>query len=456
MKRLVIGAVVLAAVVAPLMSTNASAGGAKLKKPGKIDPTTMVVSGGLPFPLGLTCGPLDAECTADGGYGHMTIAFPVPVDGATGHVDFFTATCTPKYALAPKSTDFPTAPITKTFGPIPANYASNATLGAQGYTKTGNTITLMMPKYVDPANTGADQYPSLSCAITSSNSPVGKFLPGTLTPAYPGGGGGTVASKPPKLTSSPASDCRLIGDAANNDSLPLFDPSFMRPPNDPTYPNASILPGTHLHLSVLIQAAGLEFQFCSTDASYRAKFLTDQETIISAGKKVTYKAAKVKNGVETAPAVRLAFVKKLGLTSPVNSSIPLTVSGSKIIYQFDPAKLQVVGGNAGCVYKAAKTAGKTNVCVINNGAGTITLNSTDVTLIKVGKPIQSATADIAFSYVNNALHPETTSGISMTKAETSITIGAVTVAVVLQPFGIQTAVADANIGFPAVLLEGLL
>ena len=313
-----------------------------------------------------------------------------------------------------------------------------------------------MPKYVDPANTGADQYPSLSCQITSSNSPVGKFLPGTLTPAYPGGGGGTVASKPPKLTSSPASDCRLIGDAANNDSLPLFDPSFMRPPNDPTYPNPSTVAGSHLHLSVLIQAAGLEFQFCSTDASYRAKFLTDQETIISAGKKVTYKAAKVKNGVETAPAVRLAFVKKLGLTSPVNSSIPLTVSGSKIIYQFDPAKLQVVGGNAGCVYKAAKTAGKTNVCVINNGAGTITLNSTDVTLIKVGKPIQSATADIAFSYVNNALHPETTTGISMTKAETSITIGAVTVAVVLQPFGIQTAQPDANIGFPAVLLEGLL
>jgi len=449
MKRLVIGAVVLAAVVAPLLSTNASAAGAKLKKPGKIDPTTMVVSGGLPFPLGLTCGPLDAECTADGGYGHMTISFPAPVD-AGNHVDFFTATCTPKYALAPKSLDFPTAPITKTFGPIPANYASNATLGADGYSKTGNTITLMMPKYVDPANTGADQYPSLSCAITSSNSVL--LHPG----AYPGGGGGTVASKPPKLTSSPASDCRLIGDAANNDSLPLFDPSFMRPPNDPTYPNASPLPGTHLHESVLIQAAGLEFQFCSTDASYRAKFLTDQETIISAGKKVTYKAAKVKNGVETAPAVRLASVKKLGLTSPVNSSIPLTVSGSKIIYQFDPAKLQVVGGNAGCVYKAAKTAGKVNACVVNNTLGTITLNSTDVTLIKVGKPIQSATADIAFSYVNNALHPETTTGISLTKAETSITIGAVTVAVVLQPFGIQTAQPDANIGFAAVLLEGLL
>ena len=446
MKRLVIGAVVLAAVVAPLLSTNASAAGAKLKKPGKIDPTTMVVSGGLPFPLGLTCGPLDAECTADGGYGHMTISFPAPVD-AGNHVDFFAATCTPKYAIAPKSLDFPTAPITKTFGPMTANYASNATLGAQGYTKAGNTITLMMPKYVDPANTGADQYPSLSCQITSSNSVL--LHPGL----YPGGGGGTVASKPPKLTSSPASDCRLIGDAANNDSLPLFDPSFMRPPNDPTYPNPSTLPGTHLHESVLIQAAGLEFQFCSTDASYRAKFLTDQETIISAGTKVVYKPAKVKGGVETAPAVRLASVKKLGLTSPVNSSIPLTVSGSKIIYTFDPAKLQVIGGNAGCVYKAAKTAGKVNACVVNNSLGTITLNSTDVTLIKVGKPIQSATADIAFSYAASA---STESGISLKKAETSITIGAVTVAVVLQPFGIQTAQPDANIGFPAVLLTGLL
>ena len=465
MKRLLIGAVVLAAVVAPLMSTDASAGGAKLKKPGKVDPKLMVVSGGLPFPLGLTCGALDAECTADGGYGHMTIAFPTPVDGATGHVDFFTATCTPKYALAPKSLDFPTAPITKTFGPIPANYASNATLGAQGYTKasdaaspTGSTITLMMPKYEDPATSGLGaQFPSLSCAITSSNSPVGKFLPGTLTPAYPGGGGGTVASKAPKLTSSPASDCRLIGNAADNLSKPEWAPEFMVAPNDPNYPNGSLLPGTHLHLSVLIQAAGLEFQFCSTDASYRSKFLTEQETIISAGKKVTYKPAKVKNGVETAPAVRLAFVKKLGLTSPVQSGIPLTVSGSKLIYRFDPTKLQVVGGSAGCAYKAAKAPGKTNVCVINNGTGTITLNSNDVTVVKVGKPIQSATVDIAFSYVNNAGHPETTSGISLEKAETSITIGTVTVAVVLQPYGIQTAhLEDANIGFPAVLLEGLL
>ena len=454
MKRLLIGAIVLAAAVAPLMPTDASAAGAKLKKPGKIDPTTMVVSGGLPFPLGLTCGPLDAECTADGGYGHMTIAFPVPVDGATGHVDFFTATCTPKYAVALQSLDYPTAPISKTFGPIPANYASNATLGADGYSKTGNTITLMMPKYVDPANTGADQYPSLSCQITSSNSPLGKFLPGTLTPAFPGGGGGTVASKAPKLTSSPASDCRLIGNAANNDSLPEFAPEFLRPPNDPTYPNPSTLAGTRLHLSVLIQAAGLEFQFCSTDASYRAKFLTDQQTIISAGTKVTYKPAKVKNGLETAPAVRLAFVKKLGLTSPVSSSIPLPVSGSKIIYKFDQTKLQVIGGNAGCVYKAAKAPPPAvNTCVVNNTLGTITLNSTDVSLVKVGKPIKAATADIAFSYVASA---ETTTGISLTKAETSITIGAVTVAVVLQPFGIQTAQPDTNIGFPAVTLAGLL
>ena len=465
MKRLLIGAIVLAAAVAPLMSTDASAAGAKLKKPGKVDPKLMVVSGGMPFPIGLTCGALDAECTADGGYGHMTIAFPTPVDGATGHVDFFTATCTPKYAVALKSLDFPTAPITKTFGPIPANYASNPTLGAQGYTKasdatspTGSTITLMMPKYEDPATSGLGaQYPSLSCAITSSNSPVGKFLPGTLIPAYPGGGGGTVASKAPKLTSSPSSDCRLIGNAADNLSKPEWAPEFMVAPNTLGADGLPLSAGTHLHLSVLIQAAGLEFQFCSTDASYRAKFLTEQETIITAGKKVTYKPAKIKNGVETAPAVRLAFVKKLGLTSPVSSSIPLSVSGSKLIYRFDPTKLQVVGGNAGCAYKAAKTAGKVNVCVINNGTGTITLNSNDVNLVKVGKPIQSATADIAFSYVNNALHPETTSGISLEKAETSITIGAITVAVVLAPYGLQTAhLEDANIGFPAVLLEGLL
>ena len=441
MKRLLIGAIVLAAVAAPLVSTNSSAAGLKLKKPGKIDPVLMVVSGGLPYPLGLTCGASDDECTADHGFGHMTIAFPKPVD-AGNHVDLFTATCTPKYALAPTSTDFPTAAITKTFGPMTANYADTPTLRTQGYSLTGSTITLMMPKYDDPATSGAGaQTPPLSCQITSTNSTL--LHPGV----YPGGGGGTVASKAPKLTSSPSSDCAGIANAGYT-GFPDAQPELMLPPTFETGV-------TTLHLNVQIKVSEtVQFEYCSTDASYRAKFLTEQATNISAGTKVAYKAAKVKNGVETAPAVRLAFVKKLKLTSPVQSSIPLVVSGSKITYRFDPNKLQVVGGSAGCIMKAPKVAGAVNACVVNNTTGTITLNSSDSLTIKVGKPIVSATTDIAFSWVNT---PETTSSISLESASTGIQVGTVGVNVDLKPFGIVFGLPDdLNIGAPAVTLSGLL
>ena len=430
MKRLLIGAIVLAAVAAPLVSTDASAAGLKLKKPGKIDPTLMVVSGGLPYPLGLTCGALDAECTADHGFGHMTIAFPKPVD-AGNHVDSFTATCTPKYKLAPTSTDFPTAPITKTFGPMTANYADNPALRTQGYSLTGSTITLMMPKYEDPATSGAGaQYPPLSCQITSANSPL--LHPGT----YPGGGGGTVASKPPKLTSSPSSDCALIANAGYT-GFPDGLPELMLPP--------TFEPGkTTLHLNVQINVSPtVQFEFCSTDASYRAKFLSEQTTVISAGTKVVSKPAAV-------PPVRLAFVKKLLLTSPVQSSIPLVVTGSAITYRFDAGKLQVVGGSGGCTPKVGS-------CVVNNATGTIIISNPTPTIIKVGKPIVGSPTDIAFSYVTNGAHPEDTSSLSLESASTAITVGTVVVQVDLKPFGIVFGLpGDLNIGAAAVTLSGLL
>ena len=450
MRRLLICAIALTASAAPLITNHADAAGLSLRKPGKIDPTTMVVSGGLPFPLGLTCGLADAECINDGGYGHISISFPTPVDRGN-YVDYFTATCTPRYAVALLSLDYPTAPITKTFGPLTANYADTPALRTQGYSKNGSTITLMMPKYEDPATSGLGaQYPPLSCQITSINNPL--LHPGV----YPGGGGYTVASKPPKLTSSPASDCRLIGDAANNNSVPVFAPSFMRPPNDPTFPNPSTLAGTRLHLSARIKAAGLEFQFCSTDASYRAKFVTDQQTIVSAQTTAKRGRATIANGVEIAPAPRTAAVKKLGLTIPFVTPIPLAISGSQIIYRFDPSKLQVVGGNAGCVMKPAKFAGEVNACAVDNVAGTFVLNSNAVALVKVGKPITSAQSTINFTYVNNALHPETTSAITLDVARLQITIGNVTVTVEFAPAGIHFGVADPNIGAPAITLTGLI
>ena len=436
MKRLIIGTLVLAAIAAPLATMNASAAGAKLGKPGKIDPKTMTVEGGLPYPLGLAGAP-------DHGFGHVRVSFPTPLD-AGNHVDTFTVTCTPKTTFTPTAAnpappaDLPAAPISFAFGPMTANYATNAALTAQGYSKDNTGIHLTMPKYEDPATSGAGaQTPPLACAVTASNSPL--LHPGV----YPGGGGGTVAGKAPKFPTSPATDCAVVGNAGYG--------GF---PDVPVIVPPSFAPGvTTLHLNVVIDAGGgTVFDFCSTDASYRAKFLTEQATIISAATKVKFKAGSI-----TAPAVRSAFIKKLGLVSPVNSSIPLTVAGSQIVYRFNPAKLQVVGGSAGCVMKAAKTAGKVNACLVNNVTGTITLNSSDLTVIKVGKPITSALTDIEFTYVNNAAQPDTSSIISLESAKTNITVGTTAVNVNLAPAGILFAIpTDPNIGAAAVTLDGLL
>ena len=104
--------------------------------------------------------------------------------------------------------------------------------------------------------------------------------------------------------------------------------------------------------------------------------------------------------------------------------------------------------------KAPKVAGAVNACVVNNTTGTITLNSSDSLTIKVGKPIVSATTDIAFSWVNT---PETTSSISLESASTGIQVGTVGVNVDLKPFGIVFGLPDdLNIGAPAVTLSGLL
>ena len=431
MRRLLISAIALAASAAPLITNHADAAGLSLRKPGKIDPTTMVVDGGLPHPLGLTCGPLDDECAADGGFGHVRISFPAPIDSGN-HVDFFAATCTPKYAIAPMSVDFPTAPITRTFGPMTDTYANTPALGAQGYSRTGDRISLMMPKYEDLATrAGGAQYPPLSCQITSINNPL--LHPGV----YPGGGGYTVASKPPKLTSSPSANC---GSAAS--------PAIVEP---------TVEPGKiHLHLSAVVRAAGLEFQWCSYNKSYRAKFLTDQETVISAQTTAKRGRATIVNGVETVPAPRTASVKKLNLTIPFVTPIPLTISGSQIIYRFDASKLQVAGGNPGCVTKEAKTPGKMNTCVVDNVAGTLTLNSTDTALVKLGKVITTAQTTINFTYVNNALHPETTSAITLESVRFHILIGSVTVALDFDPPGIQYGLPDPNIGATAVRLTGLI
>ena len=455
MRRLLICAIALTASAAPLITNHADAAGLSLRKPGKIDPTTMVVNGGLIYPIGLTCDPDDAECIRDRGFGHIRISFPTPIDNGN-HVDFFAATCTPKYEFAPTATDVPTAPITRTFGPMTDNYADTPALRAQGYRKgilantSGVMISLLMPRYEDPATSAAGaQYPPLSCAVTSINDPL--LHPGV----YPGGGGYTVASKPPKLTTSLRSDCAAFdGGGGFADSPTIIEPTFEAGK-------------ATLHLSAVLNVRNvIFFQWCSTDPSYRAYFNTSQAAIVSAQTTAKRGRATIANGVEIAPAPRTAAVKKLNLTIPFVTPIPLDMSGSQITYRFDASKLQVAGGNAGCVMKAAKNPQTRavpgfgtivdNTCVVDQATGTITLLGSENVVVEGGKPITTAETAIDFTYVNDELHPETTSAITLEKARFQITIATTIVTLEFEPAGIAYAVADPNIGAPAVTLTGLI
>jgi hypothetical protein len=436
MRRLLISAVAIAASALPLISTRTEAGGLKLRKPDKIDPAVMVVDGGWVYPVGLDCGG-NTECIDDHGFGHLRISFPTPVDKGN-HVDYFRAVCTPRYAVTPASTDFPTASIARTFGPTTDTYADTAELRAQSYRKNGDKISLMMPKYEDPATSaGGAQYPPLSCAITlimvrPGANPDSEFV-------Y------IVESRAPKLTTSPSSDCATIGGGYSG--FPS-SPAVVEPTSEPGK--------THLHLSVVVNSgAGIRFQHCFVDASYRAYFNTSQEVTVSAQTTTKRGRATLANGVEVVPSRRTASVKRLSLTAPVMSSIPLLIQGSRIVYRFDASKLQVAGGNAGCVTKAARTAGKANTCIIDNVAGRITLNSTDVALAKVGKMITSAQTTLNFTYVNDALHPETTSAITLESVQFQVYVNTRSVTLVLETAGIQYGVADPNIGAPAVTFTGL-
>ena len=161
------------------------------------------------------------------------------------------------------------------------------------------------------------------------------------------------------------------------------------------------------------------------------------------------------------PAVRTAKVQKLGLTSAVNSPIPLTVSGSVIKYSFDPTQLQVTGGSAGCVPKAPKDPLASNTCVVNNATGEITMTSTDASVVKPGKPIVGAPLTIDFDYVAGI--PGGISNIKFVSAATAITISGNTVDVLLQASGTtyftnvpSIVISDPNVNAPAAVLSGLI
>lgn len=443
MKRLLIGSLALAAVAAPLMtmtSPSASAAQVKMDKPPKLAP--LAVTGGNPYPIGTGIPGFE--------YGHVLVFIDKPaLPEAAGHIDSITVTCTPVYKLAQTATDIPTAPIVTTFTNISDSYASAtapagakydvvtpdaATAAALGVT-TAPKLRLVTIPYADPANTGTAQYPPLGCALTTGSDPAlhpTKFLAGAAM---------TAAGKAPKLPSSPAINCNPLTDDGTGPvpGLPL-NPVVLPP---------EIVPGvsTTYHMTVGLTAGGVALGvFCSTDTSYRAKFLTEQTTKISASPKIKAKT-------------HTAIAKKIVLNSPVNSSITLTITRSLLTYKYDPSRLSTT--SAACVPKAAKTPTTSvvpgfgsitgNQCRVNQATGTITLISNDSNSVKPGKAIISAPSDITFTYT-----PGADTSISLESAQTYIGIAGTTVLVNLSPAGTYFGVPDANVGAPAITFSGLL
>ena len=251
----------------------------------------------------------------------------------------------------------------------------------------------------------------------------------------------TATGKAPKLPSSPAIDCNPLTDDGTGPvpGLPL-NPVVLPP---------DIVPGvsTTYHMTVGLTAGGVQLGvFCSTDGSFRAKFLTEQATKISASPKIKAKT-------------HTAIAKKIVLDSPVNSSITLQITRSLLTYKYDPTRLNAT--SATCVPKAAKNPSTVTVpgfgsvtgnkCVINQATGTITLISNDTTVVKPGKHIVSAPSDITFTYT-----PGADTSISLEAAQTYIGIAGTTVLVNLAPAGVYFNTADSNIGAPAITFSGLL
>ena len=432
MKRMLIGSIVLAFIAAPLLAHDTTAAG--VAKPDKIDGKTLTVVGGNPWPIGYGAGV----------FGVVDISFDAPTSGTVA--TSFTVTCTPvlKGIVGPNA---PTAPNSKTFTGFSNTYAKLAGSTA-GYDKIGTKIHLTMDPYVDPVTSlvVGPQYPSLACAVNASNV------------------GGTASGKAPKLPTSPAANCGPLAtvNQANDISLPDV-PSIKAPGIDPITGKFALYEG------VTINAGALTFAYCSTDDNRAPRFLTDNTTIFTSATKVKFKA-----GSGATPAVRHAVVKKLVLDSPVNSPVPLSTSGSTLVYKFDPTLLQVVsaGGvhavpavgttsSAGCVVKDAKTAGKHNVCSVNNVTGTITVTSDDLTVVKIGKDIISPALTVDFDW-SPAAATATSASMWFDHANTSITIGSTTVAVTVQPSGINylnsgipLVPADPNINYPIVTFAGL-
>jgi hypothetical protein len=400
--------VAVAAVFLPMAVMPASA--SKPKKPAKIDVKQMVVTTSGAWP------------TNDDSYG-VKVSFPylAPISAESYRwATQFVLTCTPFYKGDPPP-GAPTAPITKTWNlTVPSGrYVASA---QTGFSSIGSglthTIELTSPPYSSISTAVADrQYPPLKCKVDVVNAT------------------GTTAGKAPKLPTSPSTDC---GDAGVLPFDPLKEPE-----------------GSTLFLHVAVDAGLAAFPFCTTNDVYKPRFLVDQQSTFTS-------KAKVK------PKIDFAQVKKLKLTASVNTQIPLVVTGGQQIYKFDPAVLQVLGGNAGCVPQLAKNG--SNTCSVDNAAGTITVVSTQTNIVKPGKPIVSPTVTVDFTFAAAVAangwtleNPGSTS-ITFGSARTTIAIGNNSVdvlvvngeqAVITGLGAIRGAGTDPNRNQPIVTFTGL-
>lgn len=374
MKRTLVAIAVLGSLAVGFLaptSTNAASGP---PAPKKVDPKLTTVTGGNPWPLGL-----------DGQYGYIRMTFPSPL--LTEALYALKVTCTPVPGTGADLTQFPDYVLEQTW-PLTITAGKYASTGA-GFTNTAGNISLLVGPYVDPDNTGADQYPSLKCGVTVFNA------------KKPAG----VAGKAQKVGTAPAADCGL-GDAAAN---PLWTGRDRGTPS-------AIAGKTTLYMPVSIDvpALGLSFPYCTTGPDARARFNSDQQTDFT----YSYKATN-KKGVKT------GTIKKLKLTAPLTHEIPLVVSGATVVYKYDPAVLQLTGP---CVASVAKVG--VNNCSYNNATGTITLTSSDALTVKKDKPIVSPSITVTFNYVNNT-GAATTTNITYDQSATTIAIGPASVQVKL-------------------------
>ncbi|MFM8531860.1 MAG: hypothetical protein ACKOD2_19715, partial [Ilumatobacteraceae bacterium] len=215
--------------IAPAM-TNAAAGP---PAPKKVDPKLTTVTGGNPWPLGLS-----------GEYGFILLTFPSPL--LTEQLSSLKATCTPKPGTGADLTQFPDLVLEQTW---PLTIAGGAyTSTAPGFSNTGGNISLKVGPYVDPDNAGAAQYPSLLCGVTVYNA------------KKPGG----VAGKAQKIGTAPAADCGSGVAQAN----PLWTGRDRQNPvtNSPTKTTL------FMPVTVDVPLISASFPFCSTGPDARARF----------------------------------------------------------------------------------------------------------------------------------------------------------------------------------------